>query len=212
MLFALIFEAKTNSINMRFLFTLLFPLIFGTLSYAQVITYEDFKTVIRPLEKEDFKTAFEKTNTLLDSTKNDSSDLRGIVTYMNIYSSAGMVSRGQMNYDDFSKNASKYVGQRLVMRVNKCIDSSANTFNALQFVMKDGELQGQTVTANKRGTSILCFEYFKYSNEIDPEAYIGENVRCGGTLASVDTNPNKSTTWIARLHISNAFARIALAQ
>jgi hypothetical protein len=197
---------------MRLVFTLLFPLIFGTVAYEQVITYEDFKPVIRSLEKEDFKTAFEKTNILLDSTQNDSSDLRGIVTYMNIFSSAGMVSRGQMNYDDFSKNTSKYVGQRLVMRVNRCIDSSENKFNALQFVMKDGELLGETVTANKRGTSVLFFEYFTYTDEIDPEDYIGQNVRCGGTLASVDINPNRSNTWIARLHISNAFAKIALPQ
>ena len=193
---------------MKFLFTLLFPLIFGTVSYEQVITYEDFKTVIRFVEKEDFKTVFEKTNALLGSTQNDSSDLRGIVTYMNIFSSAGMVSLGQMNYDDFSKNANKYVGQRLVMRVNPCIDSLANKFNALQFAMKDGELQGKSVTANNKGTSILFFEYFKYADAIDPADYIGENVRCGGTLASVDINPNKSTIWIARLHISNAFARI----
>jgi hypothetical protein len=193
---------------MKFIFTLLFPLFIGATIYGQVITYDDFKTVIPFLQKEDFKSAFEKTNQLLSSTQNDTSDLRGIVTYMNIFSAAGMVSLDQMTYDDFSRNADKLVGQYLVMSAHPCIDSSAQSFNSLKFVMQDGQQQGMTISANNKGTNILCFEYFQYADQINPGEFIGKNVRCGGILKSFEINPNKSKIWISRLHISDAFVRV----
>jgi hypothetical protein len=193
---------------MKFFITLLCSFIIGTTIYGQVVTYDDFRSVIPYLQKEDFKSAFKKTNQLLNSTQNDSSDLRGIVTYMNIFSAAGMVSNRQMSYDDFSKNANKYIGQYVVMSGHPCIDSAKNGFNSLQFVTKDGVLQGMTISANGKGTSILCFEYFTFANPVNPDDYIGKSVRCGGILTSVEVNSNKSTIWISRLHISNAFARV----
>ena len=193
---------------MKFILTLLLPIIIATTAYGQVITSEDFRSVIPLLQKEDFKGAFDKTNQLLSSTQNDSSDLRGIVTYMNIFSAAGMVTLDQMTHADFLKNANKYIGQRLVMSAHPCIDSSSQGYNSLKFVTENGQMQGMTITANNTKTNILCFEYFKYSDPINPPEFIGKNVRCGGTLESVEVNPNKSKIWISRLHISNAFARI----
>jgi len=192
---------------MKYILTLLFPLFAALTSYEQVITYDDFKSVIPFLQKEDFKGAFEKTSQLLSSTQNDSSDLRGIVTYMNIFSAAGMVSLDQMTHADLLKNANKFVGQRLVMSAHPCIDSSSKGYNSLQFVTKDGQLQGMTITANNKKTNILCFEYFNYADPINPSALIGKNVRCGGTLSLVEVNPNNSKIWISRLHVNNAFAR-----
>lgn len=192
---------------MKFISILLLPLIISSVSYCQAISYEEFKTVIPLLQTEDFKGAFEKTSQLLNTTQNDSSDLRGIVTYMNIFSAAGMVSLDQMTHADFKKNANKYVGHRLVMSAHPCIDSSAQGYNSLKFVSIDGALQGMTITSNNKKTSILCFEYFKYADAVDPSTLIGKNIRCGGTLASVEVNPNNSTIWISKLHIENAFAR-----
>lgn len=192
---------------MKFILTLLLPLLITTSSYGQVITYDDFKSVIPFLQQEDFKGAFEKTDQLLKSTQNDSSDLRGIVTYMNIFSAAGMVTLDQMSHADFLKTANKYVGQRLVMSAHPCVDSSSHGFNALQFATVDGQLRGMTITGNSKKTNILCFEYFKYADTINPADMIGKNIRCGGRLASVEVNPNKSKIWISKLYIENAFAR-----
>jgi len=192
---------------MKFILTLLLPLLITTTSHGQVVTYDDFKSVIPYLQQEDFKGAFEKTDQLLKATQNDSSDLRGIVTYMNIFSAAGMVTLDQMTHADFLKVAKKYVGQRLVMSAHPCIDSSSHGFNALQFTIVDGQLRGMTITGNSKKTNILCFEYFKYANAINPADMIGKDVRCGGTLASVEVNPNKSKIWISKLYIENAFAR-----
>lgn len=192
---------------MKSLLTIAVLLIIGMNGYGQDIIYEDFKKVIPVLQKEDFKTAFEQTSQMLESSQNDSSDLRGIVIYMNIFAAAGMVSLNQMNHDNFLIYAKKYIGQRLVMSSHPCIDSSSRSFNALKFVTENGELQGMTITANRKGTSILCFEYFRYADAINPADYFGKNVRCGGILESVEVNPNKSTVWISRLRLKESFIR-----
>ena len=193
---------------MKTFLVLFFTLNFGANSFSQVLTYDDFKKIIPFLQKEDFKGAFEKTMQLLSATENDSSDFRGIVTYMNIFSAAGMVTLNQMTHENFLKNANKYIGQYIVMSAHPCVDSSKQGFNSLQFFIKDGQIQGSTISSNNTGTSILCFEYFKYQNTINPSEFIGKNVRSGGTLELVEINPNKSKIWISRLHITNAFARV----
>ncbi|NNV54107.1 hypothetical protein [Limnovirga soli] len=192
---------------MKYILTLLLHFVVTTTSYGQIITYDDFKSVIPFVQKEDFKAAFEKTSELLNSTQNDSSDLRGIVTYMNIFSAAGMVTLDQMTHADFLKNANNYIGQRLVMSAHLCVDSSSQATNSLQFVTIDGQMQGLTITNNRIRTNILCFEYFKYKDVINPSELIGKNIRCGGTLEKVEVNPNNSKIWISRLNITNAFAR-----
>ena len=68
-------------------YILLLSLFFNFSTRAQtVITYEDFKKEIPFIEKEDFKQVFDQTQLLLKVTTDDSSDIRGIVVYMNIFS------------------------------------------------------------------------------------------------------------------------------
>lgn len=189
---------------MKLLWTMLCALCIAIPSFGQEISYDDFKSVIPFLQKEDFKGAFDQTSQLLNASPNDSSNLHGIVVYMNIFSAAGMVTLDQMSHDDFLKNANKFIGQRIVMPIHPCVDSASQGFNSLQFFTKDGQFQGMTIAANKEKTNILFFEYFKYAEPINPADLIGKNVRSGGTLASVEVNPNKSKIWISRLHIDQA--------
>lgn len=192
----------------KLIWTLLVILTFSTFTFGQTITYENFKEVIPFLQKEDFKGAFEKTSTLLKSTSTDNSDMRGIVTYMNIFSAAGMVSIDEMTYDEFEKVTKKFIGQNVIMSGHPCIGSSENGFNSLQFITDNkGKLEGMTITSNNKKTQILCFEYFDYADKINPNEFIGKNVRSGGILSSVEINPTKSKIWIARLRIKDAFAR-----
>jgi len=178
-------------------------------TYGQKITYDDFKGVIPFLQKEDFKGAYEKTSALLKLTANDSSDLRGIVTYMNIFSATGMVMLDQMTFDEFEKVTKAFVGQYVVMSAHPCIESSAKGFNSLQFITNDsGKLEGMTITSNNQKTTILCFEYFEYAEDIKPSELIGKNVRCSGVLSFIEINPNKSKIWIARLRVKNAIAKV----
>ncbi len=194
---------------MRSLSIFVFAVIFAASVNGQVITYKDLETVIPFLEKEDFKTAFNKTSNLLASKKKDTSDLRAVIIYANIYAAAGMVTLGQMTHDVFKKNTNKYVGQKLVMFAYPCVDSSSDrAFNSLKFERKEGDFSGSVIAANNKHINILCFEYFSYKNLIDPSDFIGKTVRCGGILDSFDVNPNNSRVWISRLHIKKAFAVI----
>jgi hypothetical protein len=193
----------------RITLTLLIALTIAVSSFGQTITYEDFKEVIPFLQREDFKSAYEKTERLLKTTDNDNSDLRGILTYMNIFSAAGMVTLDQMSYKKFEKVSKKFLGQYLVMSAHICVDSSSMAYNAIQFQTNEsGKLEGMSVIVNNKKTSILCFEYFEYADKINPSEMIDKNVRCGGTLKSIEINPNKSKIWVAKLRISNAFARL----
>ena len=72
---------------------------------------------------------------------------------------------------------------------------------------RNGVWERVTKTRNIK-TNILCFEYFEYAEKINPSDFIGKNVRCGGTLSAIEINPNKSKIWVARLKITNAFARV----
>lgn len=189
--------------------TFLLTLSIAATSFGQTITYEEFKEVIPFLQKEDFKGAYEQTSKLLKTTTNDSSDLRGIVTYMNIFSATGMVTLDQMTYDEFEKVTKDFIGQYVVMSAHPCIDSSAAGFNSIKFITTNGgKLEGMTITSNNTKTNILCFEYFDYSDPINPSELIGKNVRCGGTLSAIEINSNQSKIWVARLRIKNAFARV----
>ncbi len=174
---------------------------------AQIITYDDFKSLIPYVQQEDYKEAFQRSAKALSGTQNDSSDLRGIVTYLNIYSAAGMVTMHQMSYPGFQKNAGKFIGQLLVMAAHPCVDSSANANNSLKFITRNGRLQGMVISGNRNGTSILLFEYFDFEEPINSKEFVGKNIRTGGILESVEINPNQSGIWVARIHIRHAFAR-----
>jgi len=193
---------------MRLFFSVLATFILTTIVPGQVVTYEDFKSIIPLMQKENYKKAYMKTTEILNTSVNDSSDLRGIVTYMNIRAAAGMVSVDQMTITEFSDNAKKYVGQKIVMAGHLCVDSTKNSYNALTFLKKGNQLQGFTVTSNSKNTNILCFEYFQFKDPIDPSGFLGKNVRCKGILDSFEVNPSPLKIWIARLHISNAEAHL----
>jgi len=174
---------------------------------AQVITYDNFRNIIPDLQSENWKAAYEKASNLLENTTNDSSDIRGIVSYIVIYAAAGMVSSGQFTHDKFLKIANKYIGQQLLMSAHPFADSSKIALNSTTLKNKETGSEGSTAATNAKGTSIFCFENFKFADRINPQEFAGSNIRCGGRLDSVQVNPNKSTIWISRLYISNAFVR-----
>jgi hypothetical protein len=184
---------------------LLFALLITNLTaFAQEITYDDFKAIIPFLMKEDYKGAFETSAKLLGKTTDaDDSDMKAQVSYMNIYSAAGMVTLDQMSYEDFEKNTKKFIGKRLKMSGHPCLAAEEKAMNSFQFVDKDGKQEGMTMTTNKNKTSILLFEYYKFPEAKNPGDYIGKTVRCGGILESFEISPTKSKIWIGRIHLTN---------
>jgi hypothetical protein len=192
---------------MKYILPFLLAICFLFNANGQEITYEEFKGLIPDLQSENWKSAYEKSGKLLESTQNDSSDLRAIVTYMNIFSAAGMVTQDQMTHEAFLKNANRFVGQRLLMAAHPVAKTEGSTVNQTLLKNTDTGSEGFTTACNSKGTFIFCFEKFQFSDKINPEDFAGTNVRCGGILTAVETNPNKSKIWISRLTISNATLR-----
>lgn len=186
---------------------LLFALLLVNLTaFAQEITYDEFKTIIPFLVSEDYKGAFEKSSELLKKTsETDDSDMKAQVSYMNIFSSAGMVSLDLMTYDDFEKNTKKFIGKRLKMSGHPCLAADDKAMNSFQFTEDENKgQQGFTMTTNKAKTSILLFEYYKFPEYKKPENYVGNVVRCGGILESFEISPTRSKIWIGRIHLTNS--------
>jgi len=174
--------------------------------FCQKVSYEDFKSLIPYLQTENWKRAYKTSSKLLLSADNDTSDLKGIILYMNIYSAAGLVTQGKMTYKELEKNIMKFQGQKIVMPSHP-ISNNDGSLNCLKFSVTDSTNEASTATTNKGGLNILCFEYFYFKEKQNPEIFGNSMVRCGGILDKIELNPNKSKIWIIRLRISDAFAR-----
>lgn len=183
-------------------------LLFGTYSSkAQTVSYEDFKSLIPSLQKEDWKTAFEQSSRLIESAENDTSDYKAIVIYINIFSAAGMVAEGTMTYSQLERHIMKFQGQKIIMSAHP-VTKRDGALRQTQFEISNTKDKAYTTSTNAKGTNILCFEVFEFSDKINLEDFPEKSfVRCGGTLDKIELNPNRSLVWIVRLKVKDAFAR-----
>jgi len=180
-----------------------------TISHAQTISYDDFKSIIPSLQKEDWSSAFNTSKNLLEAAPNDSSDFKAIVIYINIFSAAGMVTEGKMTYDELEQNIMKFKGQRILMSAHPVSENESNTLNQTMFSEIDSHFEGFTSATNAKGTNIFCFEKFYFNDKLNLKKLKKSIVRCGGTLDKIELNPNKSMIWIVRLTVTDAYVRIA---
>ena len=176
---------------------------------AQTITYDDFKGLIPYLQSEDWKSAFKQSSKLLKSANNDTSDIKAIILYINIFSAAGMVSEGEMTYKELEKNVMKYKGQKIIMAAHPVLPGGKSGMNQIAFKSTDTTNEASTTATNAKATSILCFEYFYFNHKIDIASFGSSVVRCGGILEKIEPNPHQSNIWILRLTVKDAFARKA---
>jgi hypothetical protein len=174
---------------------------------AETLTYESFKSLIPALQKEDWKSAFEQSATLLKGAPNDTSEFKAIIIYVNIYAAAGMVTKNEMTYEALKKNIEPFIGQKVIMSSHPISKNPAVTLNRTHIQPKEAH----STAANSKGTNIFCFENFFFAEEVKPADFDGKGVlvRCGGTLNAIETNPNQSTIWVLRLTVKDAFVRKA---
>jgi len=189
----------------KLIFVIMFSLS-TTVLFSQIISYDDFQGLIPYLQTENWKRAFKTSSKLLVSTESDTTDLKAIVMYMNIYSAAGLVSQGKMTYDELEKKIMKFQGQKIVMPSHP-ITKNTGSLNCLHFSVADSTNEASIASTNEGGLNILCFEYFYFNDKQNPERFGNAMVRCGGILDKIELNPNKSKIWILRLRVTNAFAR-----
>lgn len=176
-------------------------------SYAQTLTYDDFKSLIPYLKTEDWKSAFKESAKLLKSADKDTSEFHAIILYINIFSAAGMVTEEQMTYKELEKNVMKFQGQKIIMSAHP-VTTKDGALRQVKFDVTDSTNTAFIAATNSKGVNILCFEKFLFKDKINLADFPEESfVRCGGTLEKIETNPNKSMIWILRLTVKDAFAR-----
>jgi hypothetical protein len=191
---------------MRILLTAIILFLGVFQSNAQTLTNDDFYSLIPALEKEDWKTAFDQSSKLLRSGKGDSSDSHAKILYVNIFSAAGLVTLGKMSYGTLTKTVMKYHGSKVIMPFHPL--SNDIPLGATSLTVNDSVNEAFTSASNANGTSILCFETFSVKDKIDTLNFTeGILVQCGGTLANIETNSNRSAIWVLRLTVNNAFIR-----
>lgn len=191
---------------MKSLSIILLLLIISLPGFTQIVSYDDFKSLIPYLQKEDWKNAYEQSGKLLKGTEKDTSDYRAIVVYINIFSGAGLVSIGEMTHEKLLNAVKKYEGQKIKMSAHPVTDN-AGALNQTLFTINDTINEAFTSAGNGAGTSIFCFEKFTFNNPLDPADFSkGVNIRCSGVLQKVEANPNKSKIWILRLTVKDAYA------
>lgn len=183
-------------------------LLFGLCqSYGQTVTYDNFKSLIPYLKAEDWNSSFNESSKFLLSAEKDTSDFKAIVLYINILSAAGMVTKGEMTYSELEKNVMKFQGQRIIMSAHP-VTAKDGALRQIKFDITDTKNEAFCSATNASGQNILCFEKFIFKDKINLNDFPDHSfVRCGGTLAKIETNPNKSMIWILRLTVKDAFAR-----
>lgn len=178
-------------------------------SYGQTLTHEDFVSLIPALKEENWKLAFKESTKLLKRSEKDTTEFHSIILYINIFSASGMVSEGQMSYEDLEKNIMKFQGQKVIMPAHP-VTTRDGALSQIKFEVNDSTNEAFTSATNAKGTNILCFEKFLFNEKIKLSDFPEKSfVRCGGTIDKIETNPNKSKIWILRLRIKDAFARKA---
>lgn len=176
-------------------------------SYGQTLSYDDFKSLIPQLKTENWKSAYKESSKLLKSAEKDTSEFHAIILYVNILSAAGMVIENQMTYKELEKNVMKFQGQKIIMPAHP-VTNKDGALRQLKFEITDSTNIAFTTATNSTNTNILCFEKFIFKDRINLDDFSEKSfVRCGGTLKKIETNPNKSLTWILRLTVTDAFAR-----
>lgn len=180
-----------------------------SLCKAQSITYEDFKSLIPFLQKEDWQSAYNASSKLLEENEVDNDDPRAIVLYINILSGAGLVAQGKLTYEQLEAKILPYQGQHILMASHPLSIKGEDTMNKTFFSETDSTFEAFTTSTNKGGTNILCFEKFYFDEKVLTNQYKNSMVRCGGKLEKIEFNPNKSTIWILRLTIKDAYHRKA---
>lgn len=179
------------------------------LSIGQTLTYDDFTALIPYLKAQDWNKSFEESGKCLSKAPTDTSEFRAVILYIHIYSAAGLVSENKMKYKKLKKTINQFKGQKIIMSAHQ-VTKKEGVLNKISFAVTDTTNSAFISATNREGSSILCFEYIYFKDKINPDDFPEKSVvRCGGTLDSIEYNPNQSTIWIMRLKITDAFVRKA---
>jgi hypothetical protein len=165
-------------------------------------TDENFQKLIVAVSSEQWDSAVDLSSQLLKQLKPDDERLLR-VRYIYLYSAAGKVSEGRMEFDDLAKSTKDFVGKQVVLPRRPITLECRGDMN---FICPSGESKTKFMiaAANKTGTTILAFEYVQLKEPFDFAKHVDRPASVIGNIEAVVPNPNKSRAIVMRLFISDA--------
>lgn len=178
------------------------------LSPAAEISNAEWNRIIAALDKEDWAQAANLSSLALGKLKSDNDKKQlARLRYFYVYSLAGKVATGKMTYSELEKTVGGFVGKDFLMPSRMILASCSKNLNYICPVKTDENAVRVTAT-NKTGTAIHSFERVEMAEKIDLEKFSGRQAFVGGTLKTIEFNPEKSDTWIMRLVFERGFVNI----
>ena len=170
------------------------------------VTDDEFQTLLVAVSSEGWDKAVELSTKLLKQMKEDDERLPRL-RYIYLYSAAGKVSEGRMEFDELAQAAKDLVGKKVVLPYRPL---TLECKGAMNFICPSGNSKNKLFVgaANKTGTTILAFEYVQLKEPFDFAKHVDEPASIIGNIEEIVPNPNKSRAIVMRLYIADAIIEL----
>jgi hypothetical protein len=128
--------------------------------------------------------------------------------YIYLYSLAGMVAQRRITAADLEQRGSALVGKEFVIPSRPVLTDCTGTVNSICPV-KDNKRAVRITSTTKAATTILSFNYISFDKEPALQPLAGKQAFTGGTLKSMELNPDPAKPWIMRLFFGAGFINVA---
>jgi hypothetical protein len=165
-------------------------------------TDEEFEKVLVAVSNEDWNTALDLSSKYLRQMKAEDERLPRL-RYIYLYSVAGKVSEGRMEFADLAESAKQFIGKNVVLPYRPITRECHGDLNFI-CPAKDSPDKLVVAATNKKGTTILAFEYVQLKEAFDFASHEEEPASIVGIIQAIVPNPNKSRALVMRFYISDA--------
>ena len=169
-------------------------------------TDDSFEKLIAAVSSEQWDIAVDLSSQLLKQLKPDDERLLR-VRYIYLYSAAGKVSEGGMEFEDLAKSTKEFVGKQVVLPRRPITLECRGDLNFI-CPSRESKTKFMIAASNKTGTTILAFEYVQLNEPFDFAKHVDQPASVIGNIEAVVPNPNKSRALVMRLFISNATIQV----
>jgi hypothetical protein len=175
---------------------------------ATALSEKQWDDLVTALEKEDWVTAEKLSWNYLALVKtDDEAKTPGRLRYMYLYSAAGKVATGKMNYDELAKRIKDFAGKEIVFPYRPVKKECQAGFDS-NTVCKGNDNKRFFITGTNHDiTTIHDFEYIQLKEDFDFEENDGKLATIIGRIDSIAPNPNRSRLLILRIYVSDAYTK-----
>jgi hypothetical protein len=163
----------------------------------------EYDRILQLISNEEWRAASDAATSFLAKT-DVPEDLQSLLRYLIIYTTAGAVSTGALEFDVLDQRLKGFVGKSVTLPYRPVVNGDCSgRMNAI--CISDPHSTSFMVTAaDKTKTTIYAFEYVKLRQAVDFAAHAGEWGSITGTLSKIEPNPNKSRAIVLRIYLDDA--------